>query len=158
MANLGDYMFSATGYGDYGFGDSGKLLAQGLSILGKAAGVAGDVGGAVLFEQIDVAAPEEVKGAKLSRGFKIEKDGEKFKIVIDMDAANRLIPGGIPAPVRAVVSNFTGAEIPDIKQDFEVSLAPLGTIKYTAPPANYMMYAGIAVAVVVLAIVGSRFL
>lgn len=147
MVNLGDYMFSAVGYGEYG---EESALEQGLKFLNKAAGVVGGASAAILFEPIEIQTPEEVKGAKLSRAFKIEKRGEEFHIVIDMDAANRLIPGGIPTPIRSVIGGFTGRKIPDISKDFEVALAPLGTIKYTAPAPNPMMYIAAAVGAIVV--------
>lgn len=157
MARLGDYMYSATGYGEYGnFGAAGDLFSKVLSVGKAVAGGAVQVGGAALFEQVELMTPAELKGAKLSRAFKVEKAGEKYRIVIDMGAANKLIPGGIPAPVQSVIGNFTGADIPDINKDFEVSLAPIGTIKYTAPPKNFAMYAGIAVAAVVVILIAMK--
>jgi len=111
----------SVGYGAYG---------DGFDILGKIlTGVTSS-----LFEPIEIFEPEELRGAKLSRAFKIVKEGDKFKATIDVEAANKIVPTGIPSEFI----NFVGVTIDDPSKKFEKSIG-IGTIKYIPPPSNMKM-------------------
>lgn len=119
--NLGNFMHSSVGFGVYG--DAAATLLS----LGK-----GLVTGAVsqISGPVEISSPSELSGAKLTGGFKIIKEGDAYKIVLDAK-----IPG---------LSSFTGKIITG-KDPIKESLGPL-TLEYIPPPTSFIpIIIGIAV-------------
>jgi hypothetical protein len=114
--NLGNFMHSPVGFGVYG--NLLDTLKSGASGLVK--GAVGQLAG-----QVEVITPTALAGAKLTGGFKIIKEGDGYKIVLDSD---------IPA-----LSSFTGLVITG-KDPVKEKLAGAFDLEYTPPPSNYVPF------------------
>jgi hypothetical protein len=130
-------------YGDFGVGAKDVIGA----ITGGLTALAGQ-----LFEPVIIEKPEELKGAKLSRAFKIVKEADKYKITFDVEAANK-----IAKVVPTELASFVGVIIDDPSKEFEKSIG-IGTIKYIPPPSNMKMLLIAAVVVLGLIVVYQMFL
>ena len=134
------------GYGAYGtFGSPADLLTgllnTGANVLSSGLGI--------VFEPVDVLEPAELKGAKLSKGFKIitiqTGTAVEYKIVPNLGPLSSLTSIALPAEL----SRFAGVAF-DPTKDFETALAG-GKIVYIAPP-NYtkVILAAVGALVVVI--------
>jgi hypothetical protein len=114
-------------YESYGpYGDVSSLLSTITSGVGKIAAAA--------LEPMEIATPPELAGAKLTKGFKILKEGNTYKIVL---AAS--IPG-VPA-------SWVGVKLgdPSVEQTFPVAAGI--SVKYIpAPSKKGPIMAGLLVA------------
>jgi hypothetical protein len=126
------------------YGDEPSLFDQALS-LGKdvVTGVA-SVALEQFFEPVEITNPPELKGAKLSKAFKIRKDGNDYFVEIDAQVE------GIPTAITALAGQLTGRKLDDPKKAQEIDVQ-IGTIKYEPPPSSLVLY--IALGVVALGVV-----
>jgi hypothetical protein len=132
---LANYMYSPVGFGVFGedwLSKGAALLTGGLDAIIKG-----------MAEPVEISTPEELKGAKLTRGFKLTKRGDQYQIEIGDD---------LPQVVRDLLAGFTTVPLPDPKKEFSQSIAGGKiTLKYIPPASNMMLPLIIGAAVVAIA-------
>lgn len=103
-------------YESYGsYGDVSSLLSTITSAAGKVAAIA--------LEPVEVTEPPELLGAKLTRGFRILKEGPDYKIVVSAS-----IPG-VPA-------SWVGVKLGDPSVEHTFPVAAGISVKYTPAPSK----------------------
>lgn len=98
--SLNNYLHSSVGYGAYGDNPLDLITNAGLALI---------------FEPVEIQNPAELRGAKLSRGFRLIKTGSGYKITLNLPGSASALP--------AEIKRFVGQTLPDPNQPFEIALA-----------------------------------
>lgn len=131
-----------------GFGAYDNFGIDITDVVGAVKGLAKGATG-IVFEAVEITEPPELAGAKLSQAFKIIKDGEDYKIALDLATAEKLIGASVPGSI----GKFAAQKIPDIKQPHKVDLG-IGVIEYIPPESKISpkLIAIAAVAAIIVAV------